>query len=176
MAHSTLVTAFDDREQATLAYDELKIAGFKEDQLGFAIRGDDAVRGGMMHDTVGAKDGEGALKGMATGGAIGGILGAAAAAMVPGVGPVLAGGILAGMAGGAAAGAATGGIFGAMHGLGVSEEEAVHYQRAFDCGKAIVTVDAGERQQEAQAILLRHGGYKPCPPNPDSHSSQPHLH
>lgn len=165
MANGTLVNAFDDRNEAALAFDELKLAGFTEDQLGFAIRGDEVVRGGMITDAVGTRDGEGALKGMAVGGTIGGLLGAAAAATVPGVGPVLAAGILTAMAGGAAAGAATGGIFGALHGLGVSEEEAVHYQHALACGKAIVSVDAGERQPEAQAILLRHGGYKPCPPD-----------
>ena len=155
-----LITAFEDRDEAQVAVDELEQAGFKSNQIGFAIRGTDAIAGGMITDAEGTKDGEGAAKGAAAGAAIGGILGALAFAAIPGVGPVMAGGMLAGLAGGAAAGAATGGIYGAMSGLGASEEEAVFYQREFDSGKAIVTVCAGERRAEAENILHRHGGYE----------------
>src|SRR5689334_6109373 len=137
----TVITAFDDRDEAQLAVDELQQAGFKHNEIGFAIRGEDAVEGGMITDAEGTHDGEGA----AAGAMIGGVLGALAFAAIPGIGPVMAGGILAGLAGGAAAGAATGGIYGAMSGLGASEEEAVFYQREFECGKAIVAVSAGER-------------------------------
>src|SRR4051812_15136146 len=109
MEGPTVVYAFEDRDEAERAVDELEHAGFNSENVGFAIRGRDVVEGGMLHDAEGAKDGSGALKGAATGGLIGGLLGAAAAAVIPGVGPVLAGGILATAIGGAAAGAATGG-------------------------------------------------------------------
>ncbi|HEV8377987.1 MAG TPA: general stress protein [Tepidisphaeraceae bacterium] len=157
----TVITAFDDRDEAQLAVDELEQAGFPSHEIGFAIRGTDAVQGGMITDAEGTHDAEGAAKGAAAGAAIGGVLGALAFAAIPGVGPVMAGGMLAGLAGGAAAGAATGGIYGAMSGLGASEEEAVFYQREFESGKAIVTVCAGERRAEAENILHRHGGYEP---------------
>jgi len=156
-----IIKAFEDRDEAQVAVDELEQAGFKHNQIGFAIRGDDAVEGGTITDAEGTRDGEGAVKGAAAGAAIGGILGALAFAAIPGVGPILAGGMLAGLAGGAAAGAATGGIYGAMSGLGASEEEAVFYQREFESGKAIVTVCAGDRRAEAENILHRHGGYQP---------------
>jgi hypothetical protein len=155
----TVITAFEDRDEAQLAVDELAQAGFKHDEIGFAIRGDDAVAGGMITDAEGTRDGEGAVKGATAGAAIGGILGALAFAAIPGVGPVMAGGVLAGLAGGAAAGAATGGIYGAMSGLGASEDEAIFYQREFESGKAIVTVCAGDRRAEAEDILHKHGGY-----------------
>jgi hypothetical protein len=148
----TVITAFDDRDEAQ---------GFSKDEIGFAIRGEDAIQGGMITDAEGTRDGEGAAKGATAGAVIGGVLGALAFAAIPGVGPVMAGGMLAGLAGGAAAGAATGGIYGAMSGLGASEEEAVFYQREFESGKAIVTVNAGERRAEAENILRRHGGYEP---------------
>jgi hypothetical protein len=157
----TLFTAFDDRDEAQLAVDELHQAGFSGQEIGFAIRGTDAVAGGMITDAEGAHDAEGAAKGATAGAVIGGILGAVAFAAIPGVGPVMLGGMLAGLAGGAAAGAATGGIYGAMSGLGASEEEAVFYQREFEAGKAIVTVNACERRAEAEEILHRHGGYEP---------------
>jgi len=155
----TGITAFEDRDEAQVAVDELEQAGFPSDQIGFAIRGTDAVAGGMITDAEGTHDAEGAAKGAAAGAVIGGVLGALGYAAIPGIGPVLAGGVLAGLAGGAAAGAATGGIYGAMSGLGASEEEAVFYQREFESGKAIVTVCAGSRRAEAEDILHRHGGY-----------------
>ena len=116
-----------------------------------------AVRGGMIVDAEGTKDGKGAAAGMVTGGIVGGVL-AAAVALIPGVGPVLAGGVLAAFFGGAIAGTAVGGLLGAMSGLGVSEEEAKFYQRHFDEGKAIVAVRAGDRYADAIDILNRRGG------------------
>jgi hypothetical protein len=159
MAEPLIIAAFDDRNEASLAVDELQQAGFEEKDYGFAIRGSDAVRGGMMTDAVGAKDAEGAVKGATVGTALGGVLGAVAAATIPGVGPVLAGGILMTALGYAGAGAAIGGIFGAMHGLGTSEEEAVELQKMFESGKAIVAVRPKDKPEVALDIINRHGGY-----------------
>jgi hypothetical protein len=171
-SRSLLVAAFDDRNEAELAYDELKHAGFADDQLGFAIRGGDAVRGGMITDATGTKDGEGAIKGAATGAVIGGALAAAAAATIPVAGPFIAGGILTAAAGGAIAGTAIGGILGAMRGLGASEEEAVYFQREFEAGKAIVFVRPGDRYDQAAEIMRRHGGYC-AEPREESTNDQP---
>jgi hypothetical protein len=156
---TTLVAAFEDRLEAERAVDELEQAGFAPDDIGYAIRGADAVQGGMITDTEGAKDGKGAMTGMATGAGLGAVLGAAAALLIPGVGPVLAGGVLAMAFGGAVAGTAVGGIFGAMTGLGISEDEARFYEREFHSGRALVTVKAGPRAAEVAAILRKHGGY-----------------
>jgi len=153
------VAAFEDRNEAELAVDELEQSGFKHDQIGFALRGSEAVRGGMITDAQGTKDGKGALTGMVTGGMAGGVLAAAASLLLPGIGPVVAGGILAAFFGGAVAGTAVGGILGAMAGLGISEDEARFYDREFHAGRAIVAVQAGSRMQEAAGILRRHGGY-----------------
>ncbi|HEY8666364.1 MAG TPA: hypothetical protein VIL86_06850 [Tepidisphaeraceae bacterium] len=154
-----LVAAFADRMEAEKAVDDLEQLGFKESEVGFAIRGRDAVSGGMITDAIGTKDGKGALAGIVTGGVVGGILGAAAALVVPGVGPALAAGILWTALGGMGAGAAVGGIFGAMAGLGISEEEALFYEREFNSGRAIVTVKCGPRTAEAARVLRAHGGY-----------------
>jgi hypothetical protein len=156
---TTLVAAFEDRTEAERAVDDLEQAGFTADQVGFAIRGSDAVQGGMLTDAQGAKDGRGAAAGMAAGAGIGAILGAAAALLIPGVGPVVAGGVLTMAFGGAVAGTAIGGIFGAMTGLGISEEEAKFYEYEFNAGRAIVAVKAGPRCADAAQILRRHGGY-----------------
>ena len=158
-SEKVLIAAFCDRDAAELAVDELENSGFSADEVGFALRGSDVGKGGMITDEEGSKDARGAVAGMAAGAGIGAILGAAAALLLPGVGPVVAGGVLALALGGAAAGTAVGGIFGAIAGLGVSEEEARFYEKEFHSGKAIVAVKCGDRMDIATAILRRHGGY-----------------
>jgi len=153
-----VVAVFDDRWAAEQAIDALHQAGFPHDSLGFALRGADVARGGMLVDAEGAKDGKGAATGMVTGAIVGGVL-AATLAAIPGLGPILAGGVLASFAGGAIAGTAVGGLLGAMTGLGVSEDEARYYDRAFQEGKAIVAVRAGTRHAQATDILNRFGAY-----------------
>ena len=154
-----LVGVFDEPIAAEQAFDELAQAGFSRDDLGFALRGADVTRGGVVTDAVGAKDDTGAATGAVTGGLVGGLLGAAAALLIPGVGPVLAGGILATSLGYAAAGVAVGGILGAMTGAGLTEEEAAYYNRQFTEGRAILTVRSSDRDAAALAILRKHGGY-----------------
>jgi len=154
-----LVGIFDDRMEAEVAVRELEAAGFDEKDVGYAIRGSDATRGGMITDTVGAKDARGAMAGALTGALGGGILAAAVTAALPGVGPVLSAGMLAMFFGYAGAGAAVGGILGAMIGLGYSEEEAHYYEQKFNEGKAIVAIKPHNRWAEAEAILRKHGGY-----------------
>jgi len=155
----TLVGVFESRDEAALVLDELRQAGFDQNEIGFAIRGDDAVAGGAITDASPTKDGQGAVKGMVAGGLAGGLLGAAAVLLIPGVGPVLAMDVLASALGFGAAGVATGGILGAMVGLGISEEEARVYEEEFHAGRAIVTVHAGQRVPEARRILGRHGAH-----------------
>lgn len=172
MRGNVLIALFEDRLAAERAVDELEQQGFSGDEIGFAIRGADAVRGGMITDAVGTKDGTGAVKGAVTGGAVGALLAAAATLAIPGVGPVVAGGVLSTIFGFAAAGAATGGILGALAGLGLSEEEAQFYEHEFQSGRALVMVRSGTRAAEAGEILRRHGGYNlhnrtvaPAPPS-----------
>jgi rhodanese-related sulfurtransferase len=155
----SVVAAFEDRNLAEEALDVLRQHGFRDEDIGFALRGSDVVHGGMITDAPGAKDIKGIAAGAMTGGVVGGTLAAVAALLIPGVGPVVAGGILAAFFGGTIAGTAVGGIVGALTGLGVSEHEAVHYEKQFHEGKAIVVVRAGDRAAEAASLLMRHGGH-----------------
>jgi hypothetical protein len=155
---ATLVAVFDDRLEAEKAVRDLEIAGFPEDRIGYAIRGKEAVAGGMITDASGTKDGKGAVAGAITGGLTGGALAATVTAiLLPGFGPVVAAGALAMFIGYAGAGAAVGGILGALVGLGVSEGEAKYYESHFKEGKAIVAVKGAT--PVAADILARHGGY-----------------
>jgi len=156
-ARSTIVGVFDDRREAERAVEELRRVGFRDDQIGVAVRGDETTGTSTAAGTTDLTTGESAATGALGGGVIGGLLGALATGLIPGVGPVLAGGLLAGILGGAAAGAATGGIIGALVGMGVPEEEAHYYDSEFRAGRVIVTVKADGRYQEASSILARYG-------------------
>lgn len=157
-ADRAVVASFEDRVNAEFAVDALEQVGFTHDHVGYVIRGADAVAGGMLSSAAGAKDVRGAAAGVITGGIVGGVLATAAAILIPPVGPVIAAGLLASFFGGTIAGMAVGGIIGALRGLGVSEEEARHYEQEFHAGKAIVAVRAGPRAKEAAEILSRFGG------------------
>ena len=153
-----LIAVFEDRLSAGKAVDALEQFGFAHDQIGYVIRGADAVQGGMITDAVGAKDIKGAMAGMVTGGMLGGVLAAGISLLIPGVGPIVAGGVLAAFFGGALAGTAVGGIYGALTGLGISEEEARHFEREFHEGRAIVAVKPGARAADVADIFVRFGG------------------
>jgi len=151
---STVVGVFERHEDAERAVDELKRVGFRDDQIGMAVRNGENT--GTMAEDRGTHAGGGAVSGAV----IGGILGAAAALLIPGIGPVLAIGTLGGtVLAGAAVGAGIGALAGALIGMGVPEEEAKYYQGEFERGRTIVTVNAGARYQEADDILHRFGAY-----------------
>ena len=56
-----IVGVFDDRSAAERAVDALYQAGFSDQHIGFVIRGADDVRGGMIVDAEGTKDGKGEI-------------------------------------------------------------------------------------------------------------------
>src|SRR5512135_2812682 len=155
---STVVGVFEDRHQADAAVSELRQAGFREDQIGIAVRRAEGEKETTAekgtHWETGAATG--ALAGAGLGGLVG--LGIMAGA-IPAIGPVIAGGTLAAILANAAGGAAIGGLVGALAGAGVPEEEARYYQSELEAGRTIVTVKADGRYDEAAGILRRHGAY-----------------
>lgn len=156
----TVAGSFDDAARARAAVGELLRAGFRPDQLSW-IHKDPAQaneKPAVLADTAPE---EGAAIGAVTGGSLGGLLGAALALTVPAVGPVLAAGVLAGLLSGATLGIVGGGLVGGLVGLGMSHEEALHFEREVQAGRYLVTVQAGDRYTEAAAILSRCGAYSP---------------
>jgi hypothetical protein len=153
---STLICLIDERGDLESAVQELHEAGFRNDQLGIALRRDEPADGPISEEASN-RPGEGAAAGAVTGGALGGVLGALAAGLIPGIGPVLAGGVLAGVVGGATAGSAAGGLLGALVGLGIPEDEAQQYAEEFESGRAILSVSTQDRYDEAVEILRKYG-------------------
>jgi hypothetical protein len=85
-------------------------------------------------------------------------------ALIPGIGPFLAGGYLGTVLIAAGGGAVAGGLLGGLTGMGLEEDEARHYDEQFKAGRAVVTVNAGDRYTEAADILQQMGGqrYQPA--------------
>jgi len=158
---TTIVAAFEEARHADMAVAELRQAGFRDADIGVALRHTD---GAAEVDTTVASGGtyaeEGATAGALTGLGLGALAGLGVlSGVIPVIGPAIAGGTLGVLLSNAAAGAALTGLAGALMGAGIPEEEATYYHREFESGRTIVSVAAGDRTDEAAAILRRHGGY-----------------
>jgi hypothetical protein len=148
----TVVCLFRNRSDAEQAISDLRVAGFTRDQIGIAIKDRDEQRE-LVESSDTSAAGKGAAAGAVSGGLLGGIIGLLGSLLIPGLGPIVVGGVLESVLIGAGAGAATGGLIGALVGMGVSEEDAKHFDVGFRQGGTLVTVDAGARVNEAERIL-----------------------
>ena len=151
---NTVVGLFEDQPTAEAAIQRLTAAGFREQQIGVAVR--DREQQKEITEGTGTQAAEGAKTGAVSGGVVGGVVGLLAgvgALVIPGVGPIIAGGALASTLAGAGIGAAAGGLVGALVGMGIPEENARHFEQGFQQGRILLTVDAGERFSEALEVL-----------------------
>ena len=159
-----VVGVFSDQRDAEHAIQELRLAGFQDDQIGVAARHvtepmTTDVRD-LRHKPGETYAAEGAVTGMAAGAGLGALAGLAIlAGMLPPIGPAIAGGTLAVILSTAAAGAAAVGIAGALAGMGVTHEEATFYESEFHAGRIVLAVTPNGRDDEARAIIKRFGGY-----------------
>jgi len=156
---STVVGVFEDRRQADQAVAELRNVGFRDDQIGVAMRHNEGTSDAKSTtgDTYAE---EGGIGGVLAGLGLGALAGVGVlAGVIPVIGPAIAGGTLGIILSNAAAGAGVAGLIGALVGYGIPEEEAKYYHSEFEAGRTIVTVNADGRVDEANAILRRHGAY-----------------
>jgi len=137
---SAVVATFTDPSHAQHFVEELKRAGFADDEVG-------VVAG---HSDVEEMEDE-AVVGAVTGGMVGAVVGVVATSLIPGVGPGIATGLVAGLLGGSA----TGGVLGVLVGLGVPESKARRHEQGLRSGQTLVVVQAVGRALEALAILRR---------------------
>jgi uncharacterized protein (TIGR02271 family) len=157
---TTVVGVFEDRKRADEAVSELRRAGFREDQIGVAMRHTEGIVEETRTDEEGSYAGSGAVAGALTGLGLGALAGLGVlSGVIPVIGPAIAAGTLGVVLSNAAVGAGVVGLVGALIGAGIPEEEAQYYQSEFEAGRAIVTVNAESRVDEATAILRRHGAY-----------------
>jgi hypothetical protein len=155
VAGETVVALFADQNAAERGIQALKAAGFTEQQIGVAVR--DRQQQQEITEGTGTKAAEGAAAGAMGGGMVGGVIGLLAgvgALVIPGIGPIIAAGTLASTLTGAGIGAAAGGLIGALAGMGVPDEDAKHFERGFQEGGVLVTVEAGEDAAQARQALI----------------------
>jgi hypothetical protein len=145
---ATVVGVFSDRAQAERVVEALHRAGFRKEEIGVVTRHDSATEAGTGPSPIGTV--VGGVTGTVTGGVLAGILGSVVAVAVPGIGPLLLAGVLATIVTGSA-------IAGALIGMGVTEEEARHYEEQVKAGRTLVVVKADARIAEAWDLLLKHG-------------------
>jgi hypothetical protein len=157
--HSFVAVVFDVPGQAESAIDELRHAGFRQDQIGILAPGGHVEEAVTPTEEREEEAAQGAATGAIAGGAIGAAAGALAVALIPGIGPVLTGGIFTGILLGSAAGAAAGSYAGPFIALGFSHADADHYGNELKDGRTVVTVRADDRVAEALSILHSHGGH-----------------
>jgi uncharacterized protein (TIGR02271 family) len=155
-----VVGVFRDHDRAREAIEALKDAGIRGQDISVLLPDREQTR------DVAADTGTQAAGGAATGAVAGGVLGGLGgwlvgigALAIPGVGPFIAAGAFATALTGAAIGAGVGAIAGALIGMGIPEEEAKYYEGEVHSGRALVTVRADGRYDEAQRILRHYGAY-----------------
>jgi hypothetical protein len=155
-----VIGVFDDGLSARDAIHALKEAGFRGQDISILMPDADASREFATETGVATRDGAatGALAGGLLGGLAGWLIGIGALAL-PGVGPLLAAGALGAALSGAAVGASVGAIAGALVGIGVPEDEAAWYEQEVRGGRALVSVLARDRRDQARQILRRFGAY-----------------
>lgn len=152
-----IIGLFNTQVMANSALRDLRANGFAEDNLGLVVK--DLEHGGVLSTSEAEaalrpeRVTEDAVTGGILGGAIGAFLAISGALVIPGIGPFIAGGVLVTLLGGGA-----GWLVGGLAGLGIPEEDARYYQEQVESGRALVTVLAGDREEDAVRILLRHGG------------------
>lgn len=150
------VGLYSDRDEVRRVLFELRQAAFKDSQIGLVTRD---AEGTVTADSVEeAPDhlGDGAVAGATAGVGLGALWGwAVVAGLLPAIGPAIAGGALVSILASAATGAAALGLTGALLGMGIPEEEARHYEEQLQAGRTVVTVQAGDRYEEACVILQR---------------------
>ncbi len=144
--HETVIAVFEDPRQAKEALLQLRIAGFGSSHLGL-------VNADHHHADESSYAGEEAAVGPSAGWMWG--MGAATETL-PAIAPAIAGG--AGLAlSSTGAGASAASLVGALLGIGVSPAEADIFEHALEDGHTVITVEAGDRDVVAMAILKQCG-------------------
>ncbi|TMD65315.1 MAG: hypothetical protein E6I91_10165 [Chloroflexi bacterium] len=143
---SILVGVFSERGEADRAIEELQGAGFSNEQIRFEQQEAMPHRIAMPGGTVG-------------GGAAGfGTTAGTPAPIITSNEPTREGGLI-GRIKRLFEGRTDARIVDDLVAMGVPEEEARYYQSEFELGHTIVTVDAGDRREDALATLRENGAY-----------------
>jgi hypothetical protein len=148
-----LLGVFPNRELAEGAIDELEHAGYTSDQIGILTPGGRIEKAELPTGHQEESAAKGAEAGAVAGGGLGLLAGTLVAVTTP-IGLAVTGGILTVIAGATAAGAALGAFAGPFIAMGLTEEEAKHYEHEFKAGRTIVAVQVQDHQHEDEVVTL----------------------
>jgi hypothetical protein len=140
---------FETEDEAVTAIRALQAAGFTGEQISVVAR--DQQQAEHVAEDTGTEAPEGAAAGALAGGALGvaaALIAGASTIAIPGLGLAIGAPIA-----GALAGAAGGGLVGGLIGMGIPEEDARQFEKRVREGRILVTVQAGDRDQEVRSIL-----------------------
>jgi hypothetical protein len=159
-AHNTSIVAlFDILRMAQQALEELRAAGFMEEQIGLMASTVEVVQLPNESSEEEEEVEEGALNGILAGAGLGGLFGIGVEIeLIPAIGELLLGGFFTSLFAGAVAGAAAGGIIGGLVKAGMHREVAEKVEHAVRAGRTMITVRTDDRSEEAIAILRANGG------------------
>ncbi|MBD1871068.1 hypothetical protein H6F88_10265 [Oculatella sp. FACHB-28] len=158
------IGVFSSRQDAEMALQELRDAGFNMDRVSIIARnakGKDQISDADMNpkeEQVKGGAGAGAVAGSATGGLLG-LIGGLGVLAIPGVGPAAEVGIvLANTLLGSGIGAAGGSLVGALIGWGVPEDRAQYYGDRLEQGDYVLVLEgSSDDVRTAEAILNNRG-------------------
>ena len=139
----------ESEAQAVSIFNQLKVAGFSDDDISVLFPDSEATRHFAHEQHTKAPEGAaaGAGGGVVIGGALSWLVGIGTL-VIPGVGPFIAAGPIMAALAGAGAGAAAGGLTGALIGMGMPEYEAKQYEEKMKGGNILISVhteDGAER-------------------------------
>jgi len=149
---------FDHPDQAKSAIEALKIAGFRDEQIGVASRLWSKRLQNLDADDQQVAE-RGAVAGSVIGGSVGAIFGLVGGMLVPGAIPIVAGQLLVSTLLGGAAGAAAGVFGGPFVALGLSEHEVKKHAQFIDQDKTVLIVYSPDRRDDAENIMIEQGAY-----------------
>src|ERR1700719_1445732 len=150
----------ESEAQAVSIINQLKVAGFSDDDISVLFPDSEATRHFAHEQHTKAPEGAaaGAGGGVVIGGALGWLVGIGAL-VIPGMGPFIAAGPIMAALAGAGAGAAAGGLAGALIGMGIPELEAKQYEGKIKNGNILLSVHAEDGKQVTRAKeILKNGG------------------
>lgn len=150
------VGVYDDLEKAERTVDELRRAGFSQEEIG--IIGNVANDSPLLPAMPARESPEfNVTHGVLTGGIIGAVIGGLVMLVIPGLGEVSGMGYSFEVLGGLVLGAAAGGVMFAYGALFMFKSRSRYFNQQLERGRYLVTVKSPQRQQEAMNLLSRQG-------------------
>ncbi len=160
MAHTAVYGIYSTRQDAEMAIDSMRAAGFRAEDISVLFPDNEGTKdiGHEKHTKAPEKATAGAAIAGIAGGALGWLAGIGALA-IPGLGPFIAAGPIMAALAGVGAGSVVGGLAGALVGAGIPEYEAKRYEGRIRSGGILLSVHCDDNLMIGRAKeMLRHTG------------------